>query len=192
MSSLATWDDGTPFLTRIIEERGTAWFFASSPDYTWSNLGDAHLLLPAVQRAVLAGVSRFDAALLANVNQGDALPRNAEVRKRLDDYPVDETADPTFAAGVYLLGERTIAANIPAAEHELLAIQKTDLPALFEGVNFRTFEDTASSSADNEEREIWKFFLIAVLFFLAAEALLCLPKPTAAAVTPKPSPLPSR
>lgn len=192
MSTLATWDDGTQFLTRIIEERGTAWFFASAPDYTWSNLGDAHLLLPAVQRAVLAGVSRFDAALLANVNQGDALPRNAEVRKRLDDYPVDETADPTFAAGVYLLGERTIAANIPAAEHELLAIQKTDLPALFEGVNFRTFEDTASSSADNEEREIWKFFLIAVLFFLAAEALLCLPKPTAAAVTPKPSPLPSR
>ena len=192
MSTLATWDDGSPFLTRIIEERGTAWFFASVPDYTWSNLGDAHLLLPAVQRAVLAGVSRFDAALLANVNQGDALPRNVEVRKRLDDFTVDATADPTFAAGVYLLGERTIAANIPAAEHELLAIQKTDLPALFEGIKFRTFEDTASSTTDNEEREIWKFFLIAVLFFLAAEALLCLPKPTSAAVTSNPSPLPSR
>jgi hypothetical protein len=179
-TTLATWDDKTPFLARIIMERGTAWFFASTPDYTWSNLGDAHLLLPAIQRAVLAGSTRFDAALLAEVNRGEALPRNTEVRTRIDDFATESNADAAFSAGVYRLGERVIAANLPAAEYDPLALQKTDLKPLFEGVRFSTFEDTATSTADSEEREIWKLFLAAVLFFLIAEALLCLPKASAA------------
>lgn len=179
-TSLATWDDDSPFLTRIVMERGTAWFFSSTPDYTWSNLGDAHLLLPAVQRVVLAGATRFDAALLAEVNRGDALPRNTEVRSRIDDYATDTTGDPSFSAGVYRLGERVIAANIPSSEHDPLALQKSELKPLFDGISFSTFEDTAASTADSEEREIWKLFLSAVLFFLIAEALLCLPKASAA------------
>jgi hypothetical protein len=162
-------------------ERGTAWFFTSTPDYTWSNLGDAHLLLPAVQRAVLAGSTRFDAALLAEVNRGEALPRNAEVRTRIDDFGADAVSDPTFSAGVYRLGERVIAANIPPTELDPLALQSNELKPLFEGVRYSTFEDTAASTADSEEREIWKLFLAAVLFFLIAEALLCLPKASAAA-----------
>ena len=187
-TTLATWDDNTPFLTRIVLERGTAWFFSSTPDYTCSNLGDAHLLLPAVQRAVLAGATRFDAALLAEVNRGDALPRNAEVRTRTDDYAADTAGDPSFSAGVYRLGERVIAANIPGSEHDPLALQKSELKPLFEGVSYRTFEDTAASTADSEEREIWKLFLAAVLFFLIAEALLCLPKASAArAASPQPA-----
>lgn len=183
ITTLATWDDNTPFLTRMIVERGTVWFFASTPDYTWSNLGDAHLLLPAMQRAVLAGASRFDAALLADVNKGDALARNTETRTRIDDFSVNQEADPTFVAGVFRLGERVIAANVPASEHDPLAIQKSDLKPLFQGIKYSTFEDEAQSTADNEEREIWKLFLAAVLFFLIAEALLCLPKPSAATST---------
>lgn len=177
---LATWDDKTPFLSRIIMERGTAWFFASTPDYTWSNLGDAHLLLPSIQRAVLAGSTRFDAALLAEVNRGEALPRNTEIRTRIDDFAAESATDATFSAGVYRLGERVIAANLPAAEYDPLALQTTELKPLFEGVRYSTFEDTATSTVDSEEREIWKLFLAAVLFFLIAEALLCLPKASAA------------
>ena len=180
-TTLATWDDNKPFLSRIVMERGTAWFFSSTPDYTWSNLGDAHLLLPAIQRAVLAGSTRFDAALLAEVNRGDALPRNAEVRARIDDFAESSDADDAFAAGVYRLGERVIAANLPATEYDPLALQKTELKPLFEGVRYSTFEETASNTADSEEKEIWKLFLAAVLFFLIAEALLCLPKPTPSA-----------
>lgn len=192
VSSLATWDDGQPFLTRLITERGTAWFISSAPDYTWSNLGDAHLLLPAVQRAVLAGNARFDAALLAEVNRGDALPRNNEVRTRIDDFPVDAEADPSYSAGVFRLGERVIAANLPATEYDPLAIQKSDLKPLFEGIKYSTFEDNSQSTSDNEEKEIWKLFLGALLFFLIAEAILCLPKPSAAPVAKaKPASSPS-
>ena len=188
-ATLASWDDNKPFLSRIVMERGTAWFFSSLPDYTWSNLGDAHLLLPAVQRAVLAGSTRFDAALLAEVNRGDALPRAAEVRTRIDDFAEDAKADPAFTAGVYRLGERVIAANIPGGELDPLALQKSELKPLLEGIRYSTFEDTATSTADAEEREIWKLFLAAVLFFLIAEALLCLPKPSMAVkpATPQPA-----
>jgi hypothetical protein len=191
ITALASWDDESPFLSRMIIERGTAWFFSSVPDYTWSNLGDAHLLLPAVQRAVLAGATRFDAALLADVNKGEALPRNSEVRTRTDDYVIDKSSDPGYAAGVYQLGERSIAANVPAAEFDSLALQKSDLKPLFQGVKFSSFEDTSTSTTNNGEKEIWKLFLAATLFFLIAEALLCLPKSAAAAAnnpaTPKPA-----
>jgi len=191
ITALASWDDESPFLSRMIIERGTAWFFSSVPDYTWSNLGDAHLLLPAVQRAVLAGATRFDAALLADVNKGEALPRNSEVRTRTDDYVIDKSSDPGYAAGVYQLGERSIAANVPAAEFDSLALQKSDLKPLFQGVKFSSFEDTSTSTTNNGEKEIWKLFLATVLFFLIAEALLCLPKSAAAAAnnpaTPKPA-----
>jgi hypothetical protein len=187
-TTLATWDDASPFLSRIIIERGTAWFFATTPDYTASNLGDAHLLLPAIQRAVLAGATRFDAALLAEVNRGEALPRNTETRTRIDDYATDPKADSTFSAGVYRLGERVIAANIPAAEYDTLALQKSELKPLFEGITYRTFEDSAASTAESSEREIWKWFLAAVLFFLIAEALLCLPKASAANRASSPQP----
>ncbi len=176
-STLAAWDDDSPFLTRLVMERGTAWFIATTPNYTWSNLGDAHLLLPALQRAVLAGSARFDSALLADVNRGDALPRNNETRTRIDDYIIDQKSDATFSAGVYRLGERVIATNVPVSEHEPLSIQKAELESIMQGVSYRTFEDTSTTSTASEEREIWKLFLAGVLFFLIAEALLCLPKP---------------
>jgi hypothetical protein len=186
---LATWDDNTPFLSRIVLERGTAWFFSSTPNYTWSNLGDAHLLLPSIQRAVLAGSTRFDAALLAEVNRGEALPRNTETRSRIDDFAEQADVDSTHAAGVYRFGERVIAANLPAAEYDPLALQQSELKPLFDGIRYTIFEETAANTADSEEREIWKLFLAAVLFFLITEALLCLPKVSAATKSRAPLPV---
>jgi hypothetical protein len=70
-----------------------------------------------------------------------------------------------------------IATNVPVSEHEPLSIQKAELESIMQGVSYRTFEDTSTTSTASEEREIWKLFLAGVLFFLIAEALLCLPKP---------------
>jgi hypothetical protein len=187
LTSLATWDDKSTFYSRLIVEQGTASFFASTPDYTWSNLGDAHLLLPAIQRAVLAGASRFDAALLANVNQDGALPVANESRSRIDDFSQDAAVDPAMSAGVYRFGERVVAANVPAAEYEPVALQKTELTPLLQGFKFSLFEDNSAHTTDNEEKEIWQLFLTAVLFFLIAEAILCLQKrPASTSPTTRP------
>lgn len=176
LTSLAEWDDKTVFYSRMVVDQGTASFFASTPDYAWSNLGDAHLLLPAVQRAVSAGASRFDAALLASVNRDNALPRPNETRSRIDDFAADSSLDPAMSAGVYRLGERIIAANLPVEEFETIAVQKSELTPLFQDIPFSLFEDTTSHTSENEEREIWQLFLASVLLFLIAEAILCLQK----------------
>jgi hypothetical protein len=63
-TALARWEDGEPVITRRIVDHGTAWFVGSLPDYTWSNLGDADVLLPVVQRILAAGADRFDASYL--------------------------------------------------------------------------------------------------------------------------------
>ena len=73
-TALARWEDGEPFITRRIVDHGTAWFVGSLPDYTWSNLGDADVLLPTVQRVIAAGADRFDASYLTTVGSDAAQP----------------------------------------------------------------------------------------------------------------------
>ena len=184
---LARWDDTQAFLARKVVGRGTAWFMGSLPDYTWSNLGDADVLLPAIQRAVLAGADRFDSGYLATIGSSTATPKADEIRERLDDYGTDAKADPEFLAGIQKIGERTLAVNRSAAEDIPDIIERSTLAPLLEGTDFSFFEDNSSSGRENISRGVWRAFLVAMLFFLLAEALLCLPnKPVAAHNTPRP------
>ncbi|MFC7337161.1 BatA domain-containing protein [Haloferula chungangensis] len=186
-SVLARWDDTQAFLVRRVVGRGTAWFIGSLPDYTWSNLGDADVLLPAVQRAVLAGAERFDSGYLATVGSSVAEVKADEIRERLDDYGSDAKAEPEYLAGIQKLGERTLAINRPASEDIPDVIERSALTGLMEGTDFSLFEDTSSSGRENVSRGIWRGFLIAMLFFLLSEALLCLPgKPVATHTSPRP------
>jgi hypothetical protein len=175
LTTLATWDDGSPFLSRLIRQRGTAWFFTSLPDYTWSNLGDAHLLLPAVQRAVLEGAARFDAALLTEVPRAEAWSRGATMPIQVDAQN-DPTVDPQYRAGVYQIDDRVIARNVAAAEHDPMILAADDVAKLLGDVSFRRFEENATSTGESEQRELWTWFLCAMLGFLLLEAILCLPK----------------
>lgn len=175
-STLGRWDDTEPFLCRQIVGRGTAWFVGSTPDYKWSNLGDADVLLPLVQRAITAGAERFDSGFLAELGSPDDGRDLTEARERLDAYPVNTTAKVEYVAGVYRLGERTVALNRPAEEDLAGILGKESLDRIFEGTKFSLFEDTSGSARESISRGVWRSFLIAMLFFLLAEALLCLPK----------------
>ena len=175
LTTLATWDDGSPFLSRLVRERGTAWFFSSLPDYTWSNLGDAHLLLPAVQRAVIEGASRFDAALLTEVPRAESWARGAPLPVRVDAED-DSEVDPAFGSGVYRIDDRVVARNVAAVEHDPEIVAAENVAKLFGEVRFRRFEENATAAGENEQRELWTWFLLAMLGFLLLEAVLCLPK----------------
>ncbi|MCH7225768.1 BatA domain-containing protein [Haloferula sp. A504] len=175
-SILARWDDTEPFMVRQVIGKGTAWFIGSLPDYSWSNLGDADVLLPLAQRAVVAGAVRFDSGYLTRVGASDSLPAPNETRERFDSYADASTAQADHIAGVYRLGDRVRAVNRPASEDLAGQIETPAVSPLFEGLSFSLFEDTSSSARDNISRSVWRAFLIAMLFFLLAEALLCLPK----------------
>mgnify|MGYP002621965552 CR=1 FL=1 len=187
-SILARWDDTEPFLVRRIVGRGTAWFVGPLPDYTWSNLGDADVLLPLAQRAVVRGAERFDSGYLVEVGSPDATPGPNETRERLDRYDDATGARIDHVAGVYRFGDRLRAVNRPPEEDLAGQVETNAVAPLFDGLNFSLFEDRSGSAQENISRSVWRAFLIAMLFFLLAEALLCLPKPMPKVETPTAGP----
>lgn len=171
----ARWNDSEPFLSRLVVGRGVAWMVGSRPDYTWSNLGDADVLLPLVQRAVTAGSQRFDAGYLAELGSNLARVRPGESHRRLDDHDPASGAESIHLAGIHQLGDRTLALNRPASEDLPDRIDAATLDTLLEGTRFSLFEDAGASASESISRGVWRGFLIAMLCFLVAEALLCLP-----------------
>jgi len=169
---LASWEDATPFLVRRILGDGTAIFAASLPDYRWSNLADADVLLPLIQRMITTGDERFGstfAAVTGSINQQNI---SNEVLTRLDSYAESQSSNAPYHSGVWQFGARTLATNRPKAEDQWQIISNAQLSTLFEGTSFKLFEDKGQSDA--LAQEIWRAFLIAMLIFLITEAILCL------------------
>ena len=179
---LARWEDGEAFLSRKIVDRGTLWFVGTIPDYSWSNLGDADVLLPVTQRILALGADRFDSSYLAEVGDDTAEPLAGETRTRIDDFS-DESSE--NAAGVYRLGDREVAINRPMSEDDLRIATKDSLDAMLDGTGYRLLDQAGQASDSSLSTDMWRAFLMAVLFFLISEALLCLPKKTREEPLPK-------
>ncbi len=169
---LASWKDNSPFLIRSIIGEGTAIFLATLPEYSWSNLADADVLLPTIQRMISLGDTRFGSAYSEATGRINGLNRNQETLTRLDSYSQSSTSNAPYESGVWQLGERTIATNRPTAEDQWQIITPSQLDTLLEGTSYKLFEDKGKSDA--LAREIWHVFLIAMLVFLITEAILCL------------------
>lgn len=183
-TALARWEDGEPFITRRIVDHGTAWFVGSQPDYTWSNLGDADVLLPTVQRIIAAGADRFDASYLATVGTDAAEPLPGETRTRIDDYGTPDPANIAYEAGIFRLGERVIAINRPAQEDNPEVLSRESLDQTLEGTGYTLLDQAGQGNDPSLSRDVWRGFLIAMLCLLISEAILCLPKKTHPQVLP--------
>ncbi len=184
-TALARWEDGEPLITRRIVDHGTAWFVGSLPDYTWSNLGDADVLLPTVQRIIAAGADRFDASYLATVGSDAAQPLPGETRTRLDDYGTPDPANAAYQSGVFRLGDRLLAINRPAQEDNPEILSRESLDQALEGTHYTLLDQAGQANDPSLSRDVWRAFLIAVLCFLIAEAMLCLPKKSHPQVLPQ-------
>ena len=175
---LASWDDANRFLVRRVVGDGTAVFISTLPDYTWSNLADADVLLPVVQRMVATGDTRFGSSFAAIAGSKKTETNEGEIRSRLDNHAKSSSANAPYEAGVWKLGDRLLATNRPKSEDEWQILSNNKLNSLLEGTNFKLFEDKGQS--ESLAREIWRVFLIAMLVFLITEAILCLQPKTAA------------
>lgn len=187
-TTLGRWEDGEPFLTRRVVDAGTAWFMGSLPDYSWSNLGDADVLLPVIQRVVAAGSARFDASYIASVGADLTRTLPGEARQRIDDYGSPDAGNANHEAGIYRLGERLLAINRPASEDNPEVLSREALDAALDGTGYTLLDQAGQAGDSTLARDIWRAFLFAVLFFLIAEAILCLPKKFTTEVLPKPKP----
>ncbi len=183
-TQLARWEDGEPFISRRIVDAGTAWFIGSLPDYTWSNLADADVLLPTVQRIVAAGAGRFDATYLATVGSDSARLRPGESRTRLDDYGTPDPANAAYEAGIFLLGERLVAVNRPTREDSPEILTREQLDLALDGTGYTLLDQAGQATDPSLSRDVWRAFLIAMLLLLISEAILCLPKKSHPQVLP--------
>ena len=186
-ATLASWEDGAPMITRRIVDHGTAWFIGSLPDYTWSNLGDADVLLPAVQRIIAAGADRFDSSYLTTVGSRNTQALSGETRTRLDDHATHDPANIAHEAGVFRLGERLLAVNRPPTEDDLEIISREQLDQALEGTGYTLLDQLGQANDPSLSRDVWRAFLIATLLLLLSEAILCLPKKKVPSLEPTPS-----
>ncbi len=181
---LARWEDEEPALARRIVDLGTAWFLGSLPDYTWSNLGDADVLLPAVQRMMDEGAKRFDREYFISIGpEANRLFVNRTVL-RLDDYGSSSSADAFHQSGVFQIDGRAVALNRPADEDEPDILTQEKLATVLEGTRYTYLGQSGAADEGSISKEVWRAFLVAGLLFLLAEAWLCLPKATVTVVLP--------
>jgi hypothetical protein len=172
-TTLARWEDGEPAFVRRIVDHGTAWLLGTVPDYSWSNLGDADALLPLVQRIVSEGNERFQNSHSTTVGAENARPQNAQPRIR-SKMPGDDLTADDFLAGVEKSSNGLLAINRPVTEDARESLNHEDINLLLEGTR-HTLLDQAGKNIDVEgPAEAWRLFLFAMLFFLIAEAILCL------------------
>ena len=172
-TTLARWEDGEPAFVRRIFDHGTAWLLGTVPDYSWSNLGDADVLLPLVQRIVNEGNERFQVSLSTSVGAENARPQNKQPRIR-SKIPGDELTADAFLAGVEKSDSGFLAINRPLSEDAKESLNQAAINSLFEGVRHTLLEQAGKDSDEKGSAEAWRLFLFAMLFFLIAEAILCL------------------
>ncbi len=168
---LARWEDGEPFLTRKIIERGALWTLGSLPDYKWSNLGDADVLLPVVQRILAQGMARFESAYLGEVETGD-IAKGERIKN--GQSTVEDT---NYQAGVFRINDSFQALNRPSNEDDLEIVSEEQLARLLEGTDYHYRAEQGGGGNRKKSSEVWRFFLVGLLLFLLAEAILSLPKP---------------
>jgi hypothetical protein len=167
---LAAFEDGTAFLARQNVGKGEVYFCASIPQGDWSSLGEGPVLVPMLQRLLLAGGRRLQQ--VSSVSCGEL----GAVDLARSWVSVDSTRqkDIRFEAGVYRSGDRLLAVNRPTAEDEPDVIDTDDARKLFGGLPVQRLDDRPLE-VGQLQGEIWRVFVFAMLLFLIGEGILILP-----------------
>ncbi len=176
-TALATFADGTPLLTRRALGRGQFFFLATLPHDDWSTLGDGPVLVPMLQRLLQLGARRLNQETMAACGELSALDR-AKQWTATDGATGKNIA---LHAGVYRAGERLLAVNRPAAEDDRALLSPDAARNLLGPLPLQLLQERTARS-DALQGEIWRLFLLGMLAFLFAEAVLILPPKRPAAV----------
>jgi hypothetical protein len=167
---LAAFEDGAAFLARQSVGRGEVYFCASLPQADWSSLGDGPVLVPLLQRLLVAGSGRLQQVSSVACGELDAV----DLARQWVSVDSTRQKDIRTEAGVYRCGERLLAVNRPGAEDVPDIIEADQARKLFGDLPVQTLEERRPD-AGQLQGEIWRVFVFAMLLFLIAEGLLILP-----------------
>ncbi len=173
ITTLAHWKNGEPALARRIYDQGTAWMFGTKPDYSWSNLGDADVLLPLVQRIINQGHERFNKSQAITIGSDMARAQPGGSRMHIK-IPGDEQTPKEYLAGVEKSDSGLIAINRSPSEDNIDSLDSDAIDSLLKGTRHTLLDRAGENNDSAASVEAWRLFLFAMLFFLIAEAILCL------------------
>lgn len=187
ISHLASWDNSSTAMGRVIEGQGTAYFINTLPDRRWSDLDTGGIIVPVFQNMLELGNKRFGSSYFSETGRNSPIASDAnEIISVIDNSSVNERysiqkdgvdSQPLYLAGVKRIGERILATNRPESEDDWTVLQEKELDTIFKDTDYSLFSNSGEESASTAER-IWQLFLIAALIFLIIEAILCLNKKT--------------
>ncbi len=173
ISMLATLTGGDALLARVPTSRGGVYFFSASPDPKASTLAESGIVLfVAVQRAVERGQS-----VLGNTTQrlaGESKEPTDQWRQLAGDSNSLST-EYGSQSGIYQADDRLLAVNRSPGEDQREVLEDSKVESLFAGLSFARVDDQAGNLS-GIVREVWRFFLIAMIVALLLEAFLCLPR----------------
>jgi hypothetical protein len=176
---LAAFEDGAAFLARQTVGKGEVYFCASLPQADWSSLGEGPVLVPMLQRLLLAGGRRLQQASFAACGELSSL----DLARQWVSVDSTRQKDIRVESGVYRSGDRLLAVNRPTAEDEPDIMDSDEARKLFGGLSVQTLEER-KFDVGPLQGEVWRVFVFAMLLFLIGEGLLILP-----ARSPAPSPV---
>ncbi len=175
---LAILKGGAPLLERATTTAGAAYFLATTPAVGDSSLAtDGVVLYVMIQRALAAGAEALGGArqmIAGESSRGDGVPWT-----RIAGSKDTISTDYRNQAGVYADQGRLLAVNRSAAEDSAHVMPQKRLAELFRGLDFSRVDEQAGRLGSLIQ-EIWRMFLLAMITAMAAEAILCLPKPAPA------------
>jgi hypothetical protein len=169
-TDLAAFDDGNSFLARQNLGKGEIYFCSTLPDDNWSSLADGPVLVPMLQRMLVAGSRRVQQNTSVNCGELPAADRT------LPWVSVDSAIakDIRTEAGVYRANGRLLAVNRPAAENDPEVLDAAEMRKLFGDLPVKMLQEQGFDSSQLQG-EIWRAFLVTMLLFLTVEGLLMLP-----------------
>ena len=188
---LASYDGGDPLLARQIIGRGEAYFFTTRPDPAWSNVQDQFFFVVMAQEFIRTG-SALGAGSFSVAHSGVCGAYKHDGKQGGLEPQAKESAGGNFRrdANVYRSSKSKdlVALNRPAGEDETEYFNSTQedlVKDLFGRVPVHVNWESATTGDDTMQgaREIWRWFLVAMVLVLVGEAILVLPRSSDEGVT---------
>ena len=176
LEPLATLPSGKPFLASVTlsaEQALPIMLCATTPSDRDSTLaGDGVVLYVTIQRLLAIGASRVGTTRNALAGtEHRTVDASSKMSLGNDEAPSNEYP---MHAGVYATDENLVAIHRDEAEDLPRVVENSSLERLFGDLAWAKI--SASKKASSLVQEVWRWFVVAMLFALLLEALLCLPK----------------
>ena len=173
----ASFEDGVPWLMAKTVGKGQVIFCGTQPTDEWSSVTEGLVLVPMLQRLLTEGEAMLSGRYVQGHLRVAGDDRAGEGERWVSEESGENTAkDFNLEAGVYRMGQRVVAVNRPQREDVLISMDQEEVEALFGKVPLVLFQESTIEIESDDDRELWKAFLVVMALALLIEGILILPK----------------